>query len=189
MFGAVAEGYEEDGAFAFGVGREEAGNVVVEESQAGGAEALGVGCEIQLAAENAGFELRGAIAAIAEALQNGAQVREEKDGYGGIGGQLLSQAEVTGIGTEISFFQTLKQPTATVEDVGSRRQPFYGVDNQVEIIELGSAGIEEIRGHATSGAVQQGGKLRQSDGAAGEFAGGTSALDDLLDGVARYFHV
>ncbi len=130
----MAEGYEEDGAFAFGVGREEAGNVVVEESQAGGAETLGVGREIQLAAEDAGFELHGAVAAIAEALQNGAQVREEKNVHGGVGGQFLSQAEVTGIGAEISFFQTLKQTTAAVEDVGSGRESFYGVDNQVERI-------------------------------------------------------
>src|SRR5229473_3717647 len=189
VFGAVAEGYEEDGAFAFGVGREEAGNVVVEESQAGGAEALGVSGEVELSAEDSGFELDGAIAAISEALQNGAHVGEEKDGHGGVGGQLLLQAEVTGIGAEISLLQALEHATVAVEDVGSGREPFDGVDNQVEIIELGSGRIKEIRWDAASGAVQQGGKLRKGDRGAGKFAGGTSALDDFLDGVARHLGI
>ena len=46
VFGAVADGDEEDGAFAFGVGREEAGHVVVEEGKASGAQPLGVGSQI-----------------------------------------------------------------------------------------------------------------------------------------------
>jgi len=65
VFGAVAYGGEEDGAFAFGAGREEADDVVIEESQARGAEPLGVGRKIKLAAEDAGFQLHGAIAAVA----------------------------------------------------------------------------------------------------------------------------
>src|SRR5216684_2507846 len=186
VFGAVAEGYEEDGALALGVGREEARDVIVEESEAGGAEALGVGREIQLASEDAGFELHGAIAAIAEALQNGAQVREEKNVHGGVGGQFLLQSEVAGIGAEISLLQTFEHATAAVEDVGSGRESFGGVNDQVEIIELSSGRIEEIGGDAARGAVQHGGKLRQGDRAAREFAAGTAALDDLLDGVARH---
>src|SRR5258708_29144878 len=186
VFGAMAEGNEENGAFAFGVGREEAGDVIVEEGEAGGAEALRVASEIQLSAEDAGLELAGAIAAIAEALQDGAQVREEKDVHGGVGGQLLLQSEVTGIGAEISLLQTFEHTTAAVEDVGSGRESFDGVNDQVEIIKLGPRKIEEIGGHATCGTVEHGGKLRQSDRAAREFAGGTAALDDLLDGVARH---
>src|SRR2546427_1476206 len=50
--------------------------------------------------------------------------------------------------------------------------------DQVEIIELGSGRIEEIRGHPTRCAVDHGGKLRQRDWAAGKLAGGTAALDD-----------
>src|SRR5712692_1407136 len=156
VFGAVAEGDEEDGALAFGVRREEADHVVVKESEAGSAEALGVGGEIELTAENAGFELHGAIAAIAEALQDGAQVREEKDGHGSVGGQLLLQSEVTGVGAEISLLQALEQAPAAVEDVGSGQEPFDGMDDQVEIIELSSGWLQEIRGDATGGAVQHG---------------------------------
>src|SRR2546425_4609430 len=47
LFRSVADGDEEDGAFAFGVGREEAGHVVVEEGEAGGAQPLGVGSQIR----------------------------------------------------------------------------------------------------------------------------------------------
>src|SRR5256885_6397824 len=103
VFGAVTEGYEEDGAFAFGVRGKEAGDLVVEEGEPGGAESERVGREIELAAEDAGFELHGAIAAIAKTVQNGTQVREEKDVHGGVGGQVLLQSKVTSIGAEISL--------------------------------------------------------------------------------------
>ena len=43
-----------------------------------------------------------------------------------------------------------------MEDVGSGREPFDGMDDQVEVIELGSRGIEEIRRHAARGAVEHG---------------------------------
>src|SRR6266403_538514 len=188
-FGAVAHGDEEDGAFAFGVAREEAGDVVVEESEAGGAESLRVGREIKLSPEDARFELHGAIAAVAEALQNGTQVGEEKDGHSGVGGQLLLQAEVTGIGAKVSLLQAFEQTTVAMKDVGSGREPFDGVDNQVEIIELSSRGIKEIGGHAAGGAVQHGRKLWQRNRAAGKFSRGTAALDDLFDGVARHFGI
>src|SRR5260370_24340191 len=189
LFGAVYYGYEEDGAFAFGVGGEEAGDVVVEEGEAAGAEALGVSREIELAAQDAGFKLHGAIAAIAEALQDGAQVCEEKDVHGSVGGQLLLQSEVAGIGAEISLLQALKQAATAVEHVGSGREPFDGGNDHVEIIELSSRGIEEIRGHATRCAVQHGGKPRQGDRGPGEFAGRTAALDDLRDGFAGHFSI
>src|SRR2546429_6586149 len=103
VFGAVTEGYQEDGAFAFGMRGEEAGDLVVEEGEPGGAESERVGCQIELAAEDAGFELHGAIAAIAKTLQDGTQVREEKDVHGGVSGQLLLQPKVTSIGAEISL--------------------------------------------------------------------------------------
>src|SRR5712692_3071667 len=189
VFGAVAHGYEEDGAFALGVGIEEARDVVVEEGKAGGSETLGVGSQVELAAKNAGFELHGTIAAIAEALQNGAQVRQEENVRGGVGGQLLLQSEVTGIGAEISLFQAFEYATAAVENVGSGRKPFDGVNDQVEIIEPDSGRNEEIRGHAADGSVEHGGKLRQSDRGAGEFTGGTAALDDLLNRVARHLRI
>jgi len=99
----MTDGDKKDGALTFGVRQEKARDVVIEKGEAGGAEPLRVGCEVQLAAQDARFQLHGAIAAIAEPLQNGAQIGQEKNVNGGIGGQILSQAEVPGIGTEISL--------------------------------------------------------------------------------------
>src|SRR5438034_9722080 len=103
VFGAVTEGYQEDGAFAFGMRGEEAGDLVVEEGEPGGAESERGGCQIALAAEDAGFELRGAIAGIANTLQDGTQVGEEPDVHRSVRGPLLRQAKVTSIGAEISL--------------------------------------------------------------------------------------
>ena len=57
---------EEHHALAGRVRREELGHVVVEEGQAGGAEAERVGGEVELAADDRRLELRGAVAAVAE---------------------------------------------------------------------------------------------------------------------------
>jgi len=189
VFGAVAEGDEKNGALAFCVRREEFGDVVVEKGEAGGAEPLGVRSKIELAAEDAGFELHSPIAAIAEALKDGAQVRQEKNIHSGIRGQLLSQAQVTCLGAEISLLQALKYATAAVESVSSGREPFDSVDDQVKIIELGSGRVEKIGRHTSSGAVQQGGKLPQSDRAPRKFARGSAPLDNLFDGIARHLRI
>src|SRR5260370_16353107 len=91
VFGAMTNRYQENGALAFRVGRKKARNVVVEQSEPSRAEALGIGAEVQLTAKNAGFELHRAIAAIAEALQNGPQVPEDKNVHGRVAAPLLSQ--------------------------------------------------------------------------------------------------
>ena len=66
----LAKRDKEHGAVALGVRREEIGDVVIVEREAGCAQALGVGREVELAADDACFELRGALAPIAEALQD-----------------------------------------------------------------------------------------------------------------------
>jgi hypothetical protein len=103
LFGALAHGYKEYRAFAFGVRREELGYIVVEKREAGGAEVLGVSRQIQLAAEDAGLELHGAVSPIAEALQDRAKVSQEEHICRGIGGQGLLQSQVAGLGAEISL--------------------------------------------------------------------------------------
>src|SRR5260370_28214353 len=97
VFEAVASGYQENGALAFGMWGEEAGDVVVVKGEAGGAQALGIGGKIQLAAEDAGFKLHGTIPAIAKAIENRPQVRQEENIHGGIGGQLLLHAGGAGL--------------------------------------------------------------------------------------------
>jgi hypothetical protein len=68
VFCAVPDGNQKDRDLAFGVRGEEARHIVVEEGKPGGAEALSVRRQIQLAPENAGFQLHRAISAIAKAL-------------------------------------------------------------------------------------------------------------------------
>src|SRR6185295_20028848 len=64
---APARGNQEHHALSHRVRREEGGDLVVEERQAGGAEALRIAGEIGATAADRGIELRGAIAAVAEA--------------------------------------------------------------------------------------------------------------------------
>src|SRR5216684_444054 len=84
-FDAVAHGDQKEGALACGVRGEEEGYIVVVESETSRAQSLGIGGQIKLAADDAGFQLRRAIAAIAHPSQNRAQVREEEDVHGSIG--------------------------------------------------------------------------------------------------------
>jgi len=75
-----------------------------------------------------------------------------------------------------------------VENVGSGREPFDGVDDQVEIIELGSGRIEEIRGHATRWRGRSWWKAAATViGLRANLRVEPRRSDDLLDGVARHF--
>jgi len=56
--------YQENSALAIRVGREEPGHLVVVESKAGRAQALGVRRQIHLASQNAGFQMHRAISAV-----------------------------------------------------------------------------------------------------------------------------
>ena len=104
-FRAMAYGNQKDGALAGCVRGEELDYVVIEKCQAGGAQALCVSCEIKFAADDTGFELDGAVSAIAEALQDGIQVGQEEDINGGVGGQSLLQSQVSGLRTKIPCFR------------------------------------------------------------------------------------
>src|SRR5260370_1119852 len=114
----MPEGDKKDGALSFGMGREKADDVIIKKSEASGAEALRVGSKIKLAAEDAGFKLHGAIATIAETLQNGAQVSQKKNVNRGVRGQILSQAKVTCLCAEIFLLQALKYPAAAAGYLG-----------------------------------------------------------------------
>ena len=98
----MAQGYQEDGAFAYSVRGEERSNVIIEKCQASSAETLRIGGEIEFATDDAGFKLHGAISAIAIALQDGTQVRQKEDIDRGIGGQGLLQSEVSGLVAEVA---------------------------------------------------------------------------------------
>jgi hypothetical protein len=61
------------------------------------------------------------------------------------GRQRLLRSEVTGLVLEIPLLQTLDQSVVAVEDVSSGIETFRGMDNHVEVVELRSHRIEEVR--------------------------------------------
>src|SRR5688572_13431031 len=79
LFPALAERYEKNGAFAFGMRRKKGRHVVVEEGKAGGAKAESIRGDVEFSAEDSGFELNGAVTTIAEAGENFVEVGQEED--------------------------------------------------------------------------------------------------------------
>src|SRR5439155_5185185 len=76
----AAEGRHEDRVLAPRVGREEGHDVVVVEGEAGGAEALRVGGQIEPPTDDPGLEVGRSIAAIAQPREDALEIGEEEDG-------------------------------------------------------------------------------------------------------------
>src|SRR2546422_3434458 len=87
----VAERHQEHDALPCRVRREEASHVIVEEGEAGSAQAERVGGQVALAALERRLELRGAVAAVSVALQYGLQVDEPVDAGGRLSGQRVPE--------------------------------------------------------------------------------------------------
>ena len=86
------------------MGREEAGHVVVEERQAGGAQALTVGGQVELAGFDRGEELGGAVGAVVELVE----VDEPVGVEGGVAGQGLAEVEVGGLARKSPLLEELQ---------------------------------------------------------------------------------
>src|SRR5947207_13291844 len=97
-------------------------------------QALGVGRKIQLAIEDAGFQLHRAIATIAHVPQNRPQVRQKENIHRRVCRQPLLESKVTGLFTKISLLQTLEQATVAMENVSSRIEAVYRMDDQIEVV-------------------------------------------------------
>src|ERR1044071_9385630 len=93
----LADGHQEDRAFASGVWGEEIDHIIIEESQPGGAETQRVRCEIDLAADDACLQLNGAIPAVAQTFENAAEIREEKYICAGVGREILFESKMIGL--------------------------------------------------------------------------------------------
>src|SRR5882672_7128952 len=104
----AAEGGDEDGFLARGVGREERDHVTVVEGEAGGSEALCVGREIEAAPEEAGLEIGQAIPAIAIRLEERVEIGEEEDGRARHAAEGLLEAEIGRLLTEVTPLQELE---------------------------------------------------------------------------------
>src|SRR5437660_11259688 len=134
LFGTFANSHEKNGTLAFRVRGEEPYYLVVIKSHASSGQVLSVGRKIQLASQNAGFELHRAVSTIPKALQNRSQLCQEKYVHGGVRGQYLVQPEVTSLGPEIPPPQAFEQPALAMEHVNSRIKTFDRMDNQVEVV-------------------------------------------------------
>ena len=55
------------------------------------------------------------------------------------------------------------------------------MDGEVEVAEVGAVGLEEVGLDAGGGGAEDGGKLVEADGFAGELAGGTTTLNHGFD--------
>src|SRR5437868_6641112 len=70
-----------------------------------------------------------------------------------------------------------------MKEVGSRSETFHTVHDQVQIVELGAARFEKIRGNSPGRAIEQDGELGKRNWLAGKLARGPAPLNHLLDGV------
>jgi hypothetical protein len=104
---------------------EEVGDVVVEEGQSRGAETERVGGEIDAAAGDRGVELRGAIGAVAEALEERLQISEHVEVHRCIGAQFLAQIEKARLAPELASGQKLKSVLLAAVQVCAGGWPFF----------------------------------------------------------------
>src|SRR5207244_2078493 len=98
----AAERGDEDRVLALGVGREESNDLAVVEREAGGAEALRVGAQVEPPADDPGLEVGHAITAIVRSRQDALHVGEEEHGDGGGPAEGLIEAKEGGVGAKVS---------------------------------------------------------------------------------------
>src|SRR5579864_6224788 len=130
--------------------REEAGHVVIVESESAASQLLGIGGEIQFPAEDSCFQLCGAIAAVPIALQNLFQICQEENIYGCICRNLLLETEVSRLVAELSALQRFEEFLIPVVYVSPGGQSDYVVHDQIQIVEMAPGRIDEVGRDAAS---------------------------------------
>jgi hypothetical protein len=70
-----------------------------------------------------------------------------------------------------------------MKEIGSGRESHHVVDDQIQIIQVGSEGFKEICRNAARGAVKHERELRICNRIAGKLSGRSAAGDDLFDRV------
>ena len=153
------------------MGREEFRHVIVKKGEPRSPQSLSIRRKVKLSAHDARLELGGAVAPIPPPTKNPIQIRQQEDIHAGIGGNLLTQAEVPGIAAEVPLFQKLQRHAVAAKHVGAGRQALDGVDDQVEVIERWPPGWEKVGGNSSRHPIEHGGELFQRNRVAGELAG------------------
>ena len=177
----AAEGGDEEGGLARGVRREKLDHLVVVEGEAGGAEALGVGGEIEPPADEARLEVGRAIAPVAERAEKACEIREEEDGGARRPAERLTEAEEGGIGSHVARPDQLEGVRAGVVDVGARRDAVHRVDREVEVHQP----RRHIRGEAAARVVERTRQGLGRDRLARELPRRPARLDGLGERAAR----
>src|SRR5258705_11392322 len=98
--------------------REKCRHVVVEEGEPRGAEPERIGREIELPAHDGGLELGGAIASVAEAVQDAVEIRKKIDVGARVRRDVLAQPEMTRFAAEVAFPQELERAPFPVKIIG-----------------------------------------------------------------------
>ncbi len=189
VFPLVPQRHQEHHAFSPSVGREERGHVIVEEGQPRCSEPLRVGGQVELSAEDSRFNLGRPVPPVPEALQDRRQVQQEIDVHGGVRGQRLPQAEVSGPAPEIPLslprLQELEDLFLRVIHVFARGDSLHGVDDEVDIVQKDAGRVQKVRGEAGDRPVQRGRELLEGDRLAGELPGGPPPDDDVAKAVVH----
>ena len=140
----MAGSHQENGALAGGVGRKELHHVVIVEGQSGGAKLLRVSRQVNSAAQDAGLQLDGAVAAVTETAQPAVQIGQEKHRHRGVSCEVLLERQVGRAAAEIAVLQRLERPVGGTVEIGARFEPFNGVYDEVQVVEPGVVGRQEI---------------------------------------------
>src|SRR5207247_4646103 len=171
-----AERTQENDAIPRRMRREEASHVIVEEGEAGSAQAERVGGQVALAALDRRLQLRRAVAAVPVARQHGPQVDQPEDAGGRLGGQRLPEAQVASFAAEVAGLDQGQLLALAVENVGARVEAVDRVRDEVEVGARGPVARDAARRGA-----QDGRELGERDRLAREGAGGAAPEGPRLD--------
>ena len=142
---------------------------------------MGVGAQVDPAGDDAGLELRRAVAAGAERPEGPREVGHEKVGGRGVGPQLLFEAEEAGVRAEVPGPQ--KPELAVPEDVGAGLETLHDVGDQVGLDQVSAGGCAVGWDPGRGEPEGRGEDLCRDRPGGHEHAGGAAAPDDLLQGV------
>ena len=115
----MPQGHQEDGTFALSMGGEKLNHIIVIKGQPGGPQSLGIGSQVKFPSQDSRLQLHGPISPISKALQDGIKIGQEKDVDTGICREFLSQPQVSGFTSEISFLEEFQLSPLAMKNVGA----------------------------------------------------------------------
>ena len=136
-----------------------------------------MGGEIDASADNSGDGLGHSVAARAELPFNQVQVGGDECDGGGIGGQSLLKAEVSGGIAEVAGLQLAQPVVKPIVIIGAGGQPGDGVHDKVHAQMGRVTGGEVRRVYGSAGGVDDAAEILPGNGFGGETPGGAAGAD------------